>query len=238
MVTLLDLVISLLTVLMVVFPLFRDMIIKKQEAPTKSFFQRITTAGWWVVGFGAVLLFAVFFKDNYQDLQHENERSADRTADSTRFDHQLAAIHSQDSINTEQIHKSDSTELAHIRDSIIYADAFELDKLKKKLDSINAKKQRHPTIKQMTYILQQLLKFYRFNPKFTPHSTISLAIDMTDLESINFANEIKTALVKYGYDNAEITPMISFGMQREEIHVTYNPGNLPEISILPLKAIR
>lgn len=68
-------------------------------------------------------------------------------------------------------------------------------------------------------------------------SNFEIIIPGSDLESRNFANEIKAKLVRLGYDNANLTQVISFGAQTEEIRVSYGPDSLPMIFILPLRAI-
>lgn len=75
-----DALMTFLTIVTALLPLFRDVTTKKDQAPTKGFIKRVTGAGWLTLTAAIMALGSLYIKDRLQDAQyvatqHMNEQN-------------------------------------------------------------------------------------------------------------------------------------------------------------------
>jgi hypothetical protein len=200
--TFLDILVTLLTILIALIPLNKDVILKKDQWPNKGFFQRITASGWMVIIFALVILFAVFYKDWYLDGQ----RATEIREQNKHFDEKISDVHERDSIQNSNIRHDDSIELQNARDSIISEYSSEKKALQNRLDSAESSHTRHLDAFHAKRLLQRIKdSIVAFN--FIRDVGIVVGGQSGNEEATNFAVEIKDFLIKKGY-HAELIPMM------------------------------
>jgi hypothetical protein len=218
-VNLFDIFSLVLTITTALLPLFRDVIIRKELAPTHDFFKRITGWGWLTLFIGVLAVTCLYWKDRAQDAENTEIRRQSvqqHKDDQKHFDNQLAKA--QDHFDQQ---------LKEARDSILES-----------LLRSNTPVQRHATSEVMHVIHSALSNFKKtVNPAFTPDSNLLLCADMEDMESNIFANEVKFQLSKEGYKRVSLNPTKYPRPVTSDIGIWQDNDKNPMIFIYPLKLI-
>jgi hypothetical protein len=190
---------------MAILPILKDPIDRGKQS--KWLINKFNWVAYTVIGLFILGIILGVCKDT-RDRETINRQ---RIQDSTQTASQIHEIKTADSLQAEITRKSDSTQLAQARDSIIYTEKGGIAKLKQSEDSFKMSTQRHLDARGKINLIKRLNKLIAEN-RLDKNTPIEFGHEMGNEESRIYAGENADFLRTKGFNVVSyLSPIIQQG---------------------------